>query len=341
MKWYTGAIAGLFFVAVGCSHLSPTKNVLTPDYLIGKESRQITFFGDNDHPRFSFNSTKLLYQGTRPSLHKGSQLYEMDLLKNKERRVTFSDGDAFDGTYIGDSEILYASTTDEIKENIRLAAHHDKIFPPSDLYMSDLYGNDILRLTRQPGFDGTPLFLGHQEKPFILFSSRRGELSGIYRLDLAGLPVSLISAEKGKEKLYPTLIAGGQKVAWVETDLATKKQKLILYHLKQKTSMTLKKEDGTYRDLFLAPRPPERLFYSILRNGEKQYQIEVYNIEKNCTQVVFKGSDSLLSPAVSDEAPERLAFTRVFQDKKQIYMVQLPTDLGPCLETPAQATLKE
>lgn len=340
MKWNTGIIAGFVLLAVGCSHLSLTKDILRPEDLISKDSRQVTFFGDNDHPRFSPDGTKLLYQSKRSSQHKGTQIYELDLTSHKERRVTFSDGDAFDGVYIGDGEILYASTTDEIKENAVTDKNPNNTFPPSDIYMSDLYGNDILRLTRQPGFDGSPLFLNHTEKPFILFSSRRGDLSGLYRLDLMNLPVSLISAEKDKEKMYPALHSG-QKVAWVEADLKTKQQSLILYNLKKRSSLIVKKEEGVYRDLFFAPRPPERLFYSILRNGEKQYQIEVYDIEKNCTQIVFKGNGSLFSPAVSNETNERLAFARSFQNNKQIYIVSLPTDLGPCLETPVQANLKE
>lgn len=334
-------MGGLFLLVLGCSHLSLTKDVLTPDYLLGKDSKQITFFGDNDHPRFSLDGTKLLYNSNRTNLHKGTQIYEMNLLTNKERRVTFSDGNAFDGIYISDSEILYASTTDEIKENPLLDKNFKKDSFPSDLYMSDLYGNNIVRLTQQPGFDGEALFVSHIARPFILFTSQRGDLSGIYRLDLKHLPVSLISAEKNKEKRFPALSPNLKQLAWVEKDLVSEEQSLILMTLKGKKSVVLKKGDGIYRDLFFAPRAPDRLFYSILRKGEKQYQIEVFDIVKNCTQIVFKGSDSLYSPVISNEPKERLAFARAFQDKKQIYIVSLPSDLGPCLEPPSSATLKE
>ncbi|WP_374075638.1 TolB family protein [Bdellovibrio bacteriovorus] len=341
MKWISAAIVGLLLCVVGCTHLSITKDVLTPDYLLAKGSKQITFLGDNDHPRFSEDGTKLLYTSRARSLHKGAQIYEMDLVKNKERRVTFSDGDAFDAIYMSDSEILYASTTDEIKESPLLNKNFNKDYPPSDLYMSDLYGNDILRITQQPGFDGEALFLPHSTKPFILFTSRRGDLLGIYRIDLKHLPVSLISAEKDKEKRYPTMTPDRTQIAWVEKDLKTDSQSLVLFKLKGKIPFVLKTGEGTYRDLFFAPRAPQRLFYSILRKGEKQYQIEVYDIEKQCTQVVFKGNDSLYSPVLTNESTERLAFARSFQDKKQIYIVNLPADLGPCLEPPPQATLKE
>lgn len=324
---------------MACSH-SATKDVLTPDFLLNKGTQQITFLGDNDHPRFSPDASKLIYQSRRGS-HRGLQIYEMDLLKNKERRVTFSDGDAFDPSYIGEQEIIYASTTDEIKEGPLLHRQFDKEFPPSDLYMSDLYGTNILRLSRQPGYDGELLFSPHPRNPAIFFTSRRGELVGVYRLDLNKLPVSLVSAEKNKSKRFSALNPDQQSLAWAEKDLKTEVESLVLYKLKNKVPLVLKSGEGQYRDLYFAPRPPQRLFYSILRKGEKKNQLEVYNIETSCTQVVFKGADSLFSPAVSNTETERLAFARTFQDKKQIYNVILPSDLGPCLETPAQATLKE
>lgn len=338
IKW---VLAGLFVLSMGCTHLSATKDVLTPDYLLAKGSKQLTFLGDNDHPRFSPDGLRLLYTSRNRGPHKGAQVYEMDLQKNKERRVTFSDGDAFDPIYITDSEIVYASTTDEIKESPLLNKNFDKDFPPSDLYMSDLFGTNIVRLSQQPGFDAEPLFLPHPTRPSLIFTARRNDLVGIYRLDLKHLPMSLISAEKEKEKHFPAATPDRQQLAWVEKNSKTGEYSLMLFKLKGKIPFVLKTGEGIYRDLFFAPRAPARLFYSVLRKGEKQYQLESYDIEKQCTQVVFKGNDSLFSPAVSDEITERLVFVRLFQDKKQIYMVNLPADLGPCLEAPPQDTLKQ
>lgn len=325
----------------GCSHVSQTKGAPTPEYLLGRNFKQITFSGDNDHPRFSNDGVRVLYNSRARAKHKGTQIYESDLTENKERRVVFSDGDAFDAAYISDYEILYSSTTDEIKESPLTNKNFPKEYPPSELYMSDLYGSDILRLTTQPSFDGESVFISNALKPFILFTSRRGDVTGLYRLDLENLPVSLISAEGGKEKRSPAATPDQKSLAWTEKDLKTGSQKIILYNIKNKNTSVLKSDEGDYRDLFFAPRSPQRLFYSILRKGQSHYQIEVFDLEKQCTQVVFKGQDSLFSPAVSNDFSERLAFSRLFEDKKQIFIVNLPTDLGPCLEAPTQATLKE
>lgn len=340
MSWIAGAIVGVFLLVAGCTHRNTAKELPAPDYLTGVESKQLTFFGDNSHPRFSFDNSKILFNSIRPPLHKGSQIYEIDLESHRERRVTYSDGDAFDATYISSNEFIYASTTDEIKESPFQHRAHNNDVPPSDLYMSDLFGTEILRLTKQPGFDGSPLLFPHSEKPFIIFSSRRGEIYGIYRLDLENLPVSLIAAEKGKEKKYPALSPDGGQVVWIERELKSLEQSLVVYNLKSKKTKVIPRQPGQYRDLFFASRPPERLFYSVQHESTGNYQIEVYDIAKDCTQVIFKGADDLFYPAVSDEALERMTFARSFQDKKQIYVARLPADLGPCLERPAQATLK-
>ncbi len=279
MKWIYGVTISLF--AVGCTHLSVTKDVLTPDYLLAKGSKQITFLGDNDHPRFSNDGTRLLYSSRARGIHKGSQIYEMDLLRNKERRVTFSDGDAFDAIYISRSEILYASTTDEIKESPLLNKTFDKDYPPSDLYISDLYGTNILRLSPQPGFDAEPLFLSTPAKPAIVFASRRGDLMGIYRVDLKHMPVSLISAQKDKEKRFPTLTPDQLQMAWVEKDLKTNEQSVVLFKLKNKIPFVLKKGRRTVsRFVLCSPSSPKAFF------------IVFFAMAKNSTSLKFMISTS-------------------------------------------------
>ncbi|MEK2689041.1 TolB family protein [Bdellovibrio sp. GT3] len=331
MKQLSLKIIALGSILFGCTHSSPTKDLLTPDFLLQKNVKQITFQGDNERPRFSANGTRLIYSSQNRGNRKDLQVYETDLVRNKERRVTFSDGAAFDADYINDMEILYSSTTDEIKESPFLNRNPSKEFPPSDLYLSDRFGSDILRVTVQPGYDGEAFMIPHPTKPSVIFTSRRGDVTGVYRMDLKSRFVSLLASETGKDRRFPTLAPEKSRVAFKETNLESKQQSLQLVDLHTKQTALLKSGEGHYRDLFFAPRPPSRLFYSILRNGDKKYQIEVYNLETKCTQVVFKGKDDLLYPAVSNESVERLAFTRTVQEKKQIYMVDLPADLGPCL----------
>lgn len=324
-------------ILAGCTH-SPTKDLLTTDFLLQKDVKQITFQGDNERPRFSENGSRLIYSSRGRGNQKNLQIYEMDLIRNKERRVTFQDGDAFDPSYISEMEMIYSSTTDEIKESPFLNRNPSKEYPPADLYMSDRFGAEILRVTKQPGYDAEAFLLPHATKPTVIFTSRRGEVTGIFHLDLKTAYVSLLSAETGRDRRSPTLAPNKSSVAIIDTNLESKQQSLQLVDLRTKQTTLLKSDEGQYRDLSFAPRSPDRLFYSILRKGEKKHQIEVYNLDTKCTQVVFKGTDSLMYPTVSNDSKERVAFTRTFQDKKQIYIVDLPADLGPCLEAPAPTT---
>ncbi len=332
----------LFFLGamqLSCAHKSATKDLLTPDFLVSQGTKQLTFLGDNERPRFSADGEKLIFTSRARPHHKQAQVYELQWKKNIERRITFSDGDAFTPTYADDSTIIYASTTDEIKENPLQNKNFDRENPPSELYLSDLFGTEIERLTHQPGYEGEPAFWNWQTKDFLYFSSHRGELKGLYRLDLKTKQVIFVSVEKNKEKRSPALTPDGKNLAWIEIDNNKKTQSLMMANNMGKMPQLLKENEGTYQDLSLGPETPARLYYSIVRKGEKKSQLEVYDIDNKCTRVIFKSTDSLYSPTLSKQ--NKLAFTRDFQGKKQIYLADLPADLGPCLEASVPATLKE
>ncbi len=339
------SFVSIFLLLAGCQSVSAPVTTKanakaidkTADYFLSQGFKQITFLGDNDSPRFSEDGGEMIFLSRARGPHKGAQIYEMDLRRNRERRVTFHDGSDSSPSYVDSHTILYSSTTDEIKESPFLNKNYDKEHPPAELYMSDLFGNAIERLTLFAGFDGEATYV-HAAKPYIIFASQRGGLTGIFRLDVKNKQVSFFEVEKGKENRFPTLSPDDKKIAWIEHDLASDKYALRMSLLLNKKSETLKEGEGQYRDLFWDPSE-NRLFYSILRKGDSRYQIEAYSIEKKCTQILFKGNDSLSQPVLSNEPKPKLAFTRSFQDKKQIYMVSLPDDLGPCLEPPVSPKL--
>ena len=84
-------------------------------------ARAITSLGANSAARFSPDGSKLLFiSSSRPS-HRQAQVYELDLVRMQERRVTFHDGDDQGPTYAsGGAKIAYSSDTDEIKEDVTL-----------------------------------------------------------------------------------------------------------------------------------------------------------------------------------------------------------------------------
>lgn len=326
---------GVFFSS--CSHTSVSKHIVTSDFLGAKGSKQLTFMGDNERPRFSPDGERLIFSRSKNG-HKQAQIYELNWKKNLERRVTYSDGDSFDPIYTNDDEIIYASTTDEIKESPLLNRDFDKEDPPSDLYLSDLFGTNIIRLTRQPSYDGEAAYIDNPKRPFLFFASSRGGIRGLYRMDFKTTQVSFLSVEKGKKKSSPAVSPDQKKLVWIEKDLDKKTERIILAGIGGKYPQSLKENEGTYQDLSFSPNNPNKLYYSIVRKGETKSQLEVYDLENKCTRVIFKGSDSLYSP--TESAQGKLAFVRQFQDKKQIYIADIPEDLGPCIEASVPAKME-
>lgn len=313
----------------GCSHSNAQLQNSVPNSPYFAE--QLTFVGNNENPTLSPDGKKLLFQSRERAQHKAWQIYEYDLSSRKERRVTFSDGEAFDPRFLSPTEIVYASTTDEIKED-PFGPRSLLKRPSSDLYHSDLYGTSIERLTKQPGYDAQPFF---REKPVssILFASSRGEILGLYQLNLKTLVVSLISAEKGKEKNFPSISPDQQVLAWVENEPESKKQDLMVMAAKTKVSRLVKTEEGQIQGAHFVSAKPNRLIYSLTKKGRST--IELYDIDKNCTQTLYTENAILTSPHLLLETPARLIFGKKIKAQSQLYIKTLADDLGPCKELAA------
>lgn len=337
MKFFSSIL--LFLVLTACqSPPSRGPAAATADFIFEGGYKQVTFEGENDQPRFSESGNKIIFISRSRSPRTGAQVYEMDLSKNRERRVTFHDGDASCASYINNREIMYCSTTDEIKETPFLNKNFDGESPPTEIYLSDVYSGDIERLTDHPGFDNQAIYVTGP-RPFILFTSVRDNITGIYQFDLKTRLARALVSEKNKINRHPTLSSDRKKFVWVEKDVKTGHEIIRMMTFATRKVETLKDNGGEYRDLFWQAGN-SKIYYSVLRTGDKWNQLEVYDIKNKCTQGLFKGKDALFQPVVSNEAKPKLAFTRSIEGKRQIYMVQLPTDLGPCFEEASSTKLE-
>ena len=154
-------------------------------------ARVVTSVGDNREPRFSPDGAKLLFlSSSRPS-HKHAQVYELDLSRMTEHRVTFHDGDDEGaGWAAGGSKIVYSSMTDEMKEDVSLnriksvyeaskvTTAPNGIRPIAvksggDVYVQRLDGRDIERLTSTPAADTSPTADVSSKSVRIVYASNR------------------------------------------------------------------------------------------------------------------------------------------------------------------------
>lgn len=159
----------LFYLFVGCQSkpISPEEQAKeTPLPMVStapKEetptdwSKAITKTGKNEKPSFSSDGKRLLFISRDRNSHKHRQLYEMNLENKEERRITYQDGEVFEGILSPDDQsIFYTSTTDEIKERPILFYPELKSepFPTTEIYRIKPKDDLHERWTSRPGFDG-------------------------------------------------------------------------------------------------------------------------------------------------------------------------------------------
>ncbi|MGE0527643.1 MAG: TolB family protein [Bdellovibrionales bacterium] len=122
--------------------------------------------GESSQPSFSHSGKRLLFISSRRPGHTHAQVYEKNLQSGEERRLTFQNGATFSPHYdLADERVIYASTTDELKEYPPLL-NPDGLpsrlpFPlnePTEVYLHGVAGLEITRLTSRRGFDGQARF---------------------------------------------------------------------------------------------------------------------------------------------------------------------------------------
>jgi TolB protein len=167
--------------------------------------RQLTFGGDNAEAYFSFNNQMLVFQATNPNWGADcDQIFYMPtegysgnrppLLSTGLGRTTCS--------YFmpGDTAILYASThsTDPAcPESPRTVGgkYVWPIFSSFDIYVADLQGNILHRLTDSPSYDAEATVSPQGDK--IVFTSMRSGDLELHTMDIDGGNVKQITFQLG------------------------------------------------------------------------------------------------------------------------------------------------
>lgn len=108
--------------------------------------------GDCHEPRWSPNGDRVLYLCALRTGHDADQLYVYDRIRGTEQRVTWQVGAISGHDWVDNDRIVYSSTTDEMKERL-FRVNSVEAGTGSDVYLSDLMGENILRLTDEPGED--------------------------------------------------------------------------------------------------------------------------------------------------------------------------------------------
>ncbi len=327
-----------------CQNKKVLPNQLTiqgPDAILGIGARPLTFLGQNHSPQFNRNGDRLLYVSSQRPQHKNNQAYELNFQKLTERRVTFQDGDVYYPHYLNMNEIVYSSTTDEIKESFisreELARHQDRL----EIYSSDFFGNEIHRWTKSPGLDSEPTsqLKNYDKQNSVYFISRSRQPAGLYSLTAPLQAPKLIQAQGKSLILRPEVAPTGPEILWIEKDEATRTQSLRLKSSSKANVQELLTTQGDWQSASWGPEDDQWLI-SEKPAGAANYRIILYDLKKQCTQVLLSApGQSLFDPIVNQNNPRLLVFTVRKGESSHIYLMEWPKERGPCLEAPKQAKI--
>lgn len=305
-----------------------TNNPTAPTLDVTSLGIQLTKIGSNDSPFLSADGKKLVFVGRKRPSHQQGQIYLYDLEGLKERRITYQDGECRDPIIFRD-DIIYASTTDELKERPRLfqKSQENSPYPPTELYESGISDINIDRLTHHPGFDGFP-WPRPDKSSLLLFSQWNGKGLEVHQLNLKndGILPLLSKKDRSIESLRPS--PDDKQWAWIErlpdsttqvvvspSGFATNKQKVL----------NLPK--GDYKDLIWAT--DKKLMMSA-KSLKKFYQLYSFDLEKNCLQSLFDSNSDLSSPQLHSER-QAIVFTSTSDGNSQIFYKSLTTS-DQCLK---------
>ncbi len=168
--------------------------------------RQITFGGDNAEAYFSFAGDKLVFQAKNPAWNAPcDQIYVTGINETwKDSMISPLVSTGLGRTTCsyfmpGDSTIIYASTHEGDEacppEPPRGAKYVWPVYPDFEIYVADLKGNIVQKMTNRDGYDAEATVSPKGDK-IVFTSTRTGDLE-LFTMDIDGGNVQQVTNELG------------------------------------------------------------------------------------------------------------------------------------------------
>lgn len=282
--------------------------------------QKITIDGSNDSPKLSPSGRKITYSSKRRRTHQQAQIYQFDLDLVRERRITYQDGDAFNPLVLAENEeIIYASTTDEIKERppIFFPEIWQSSFPGSEIYLIDTRGIDVTRLTHQYGFQGDLSFANPKQDSLVLSSWNQNTMN-IGILNLESKRLNLIG-DAIKDQIRSPLMIKHNQFVWVQKNEATK-QDLVYRGKPGANPSTVGLPASEVQSLHWWDQEKEQILLSARIQGQNNFGIYLLDMKKNCFQTLLTSKESAFDPEVSSDKEWIVLAVEEPNGAKQIYL---------------------
>lgn len=271
-----------------------------------KNIKQLTYKGDNAEGYWSFDGKQLVFQAHNENWgDKCDQIYIMDAFKglgepgNKADLISTGTGRTTCSYFLpGDTTILYASTHEAglecPPEPKRTEGYVWAIYPSYNIFVADLKGNIIKKLTNSQAYDAEATVSPKGDK-IVFTSTRTGDLE-LWTMDIDGSNKKQVTFDLGYD--------GG---AFFSPDGT----KLIFRASRPKTEVEVKK----YKDL-------------LSRNMVEPIDMELYicNVDGSDLRQITKLGNANWSPYFHPSG-EKVLFSSNYKSKKgfpfNLFMVNL------------------
>ena len=278
-----------------------------------KNTRQLSFGGENAEAYFSFDGKQLIFQSKRDN--RGcDQIYTMNADGKNVKMVSNGEGRTTCSFYFkGSKKILYASTFGGAKE-CPPPADYSKgyvwaIYPDYEIYTAKPDGKDIKKLTDSKGYDAEAT-ISPNGKKIIFTSTRDGDLE-LYSMDKNGKNIKRLTNEVGYDggAFYsPDSKQIVYRGSHPTTEADTKKYKdLLAQHLIVPTTFevwTMNADGSNKRQItklnaasfapFFTPDGKRIIFctnYFATDKGKRNFDLAVINVDgTNLERVTFNES---------------------------------------------------
>lgn len=267
-------------------------------------------------------------------------MYEKDLTTGTETRITFQNGDVSHPSYHPHQNlILYASSTDELKENPPLLRSSQEGGPlpeayreTSEVYLHSLDGLEITRLTDRPGFDGEPRF--SPDGRTITWTRARNNKLEVISFNPKSRVTSVVT-KLGSNPSQFTTSADGKWRAWVDWDDSFGIARLKIQNGKNdpqeiNINMVVPKQDPEFSS------DSKWLFWAQFDPEASNHQIWTLELGTMCARRLINNKKGDRRHPILSPDMKRLVYTVVSKTESKSRIAQMgflpPT--GPCEAKP-------
>lgn len=308
------------------------------DYLPA-EAKVLTAEGENWDAQFSPDGRFILYVSKGRVRHLHSQVYEFDRATLRHRRVTFHDGENASPRYDSSGKwILYASTTDEIKENptyiqkalrdmssSSLTNNADSpaalantwLTQPFEIYRSAPNGSHIERLTRNAGYDAEASL--HPSTPTIIFTSTRRGKPQLHLMNTDGSRPRRLTAESAAEAEGAFNVTG-RELAFVRYSADLKLAHVVVKEAKTQVEKLITPQMSMSWSPVWHP-DGDRLIFSSNLDDPENFELFVVKKDGSCLQRLTYAVGNDIQPAISPDG-KQLVFTSDRSGARHLYLME-------------------